>query len=496
MPRPAPLWTTSIDRATLAAEGLQAGLLRQMRSAILGGLLKPGVALPSTRALARELGIARQTCVLAYERLAAEGYIETVPGSGTRVSSALPEALLRVEGGASPQPPAGAVGCLSSRGSLIAGLAVTPARPGGALLAPGIPALDEFPWKPWAKLSAEMWRGSPSGLLGYGDPRGHRPLREAIAADLAPLRGLVCDADQVFITAGSQQAIDLAARLLADPGAQAWVEEPAYVAGRNALLAAGLRTVPVPVDDEGLDPALGEQAAPHASLVLVTPSHQYPLGQVMSLRRRLALLDWAERRGAWIIEDDYDSEFRYGGRPLQPLAALARATSRVIYVGTFSKVLAPALRLGFMIVPSGLVEAFLTARALMDRQPPWPSQSVLAAFIGRGHLASHIRRMRVLYEERRDSLISAIGRHGAGRLVAEAPDCGLHLVAWLADDALCDTTVYALALRHGLQTPPLSRYYAGACMRQGLLVGFANTPSDLMERAVIALAAAVDGSIA
>lgn len=449
--------------------------------------------LPSTRALAAGLGMAWQTVVLAYERLAVEGYAEMVPGSATRVSHVLPEALLHVAAGQaeSRHPGAGPADGLSSRGLAISRLPVTPAQPGASLLAPGIPALDKFPWRLWEKLGAELWRSRPEGLLGYGDPRGHRPLREAIAAYLAPVRGLSCDASQVFVTAGSQQGIDLTARLLADAGDSALVEEPAYVAGRNALAAAGLQTVPVPVDEEGFDCAHGELAAPGARLALVTPSHQYPLGAVMSLRRRLALLDWAERRGAWIIEDDYDSEFRYAGRPLQPLAALVGGRGRVIYVGTLSKVLAPGLRLGFLVVPPRFVDAFLAARGLMDRQSPGPSQSVLAEFIMRGHLAVHIRRMRGLYEERRDALMAAIRDHAGGVLTATPPDCGLHVVAWLGDGAQPDAVVYRRAIQHGLQTPPLSAYYAGDCPRHGLVAGFANTPSETMGQAVAALSAVV-----
>jgi len=321
---PVPWTSFAFDPAS--PDGFQDQIAAHVRSAILRGMLKPGMAMLSTRVLARDLGIARQTVVLAYARLAAEGYLDGKPGSATRVSAVLPERLLHtarngIERAAHSDPHALAAP-LSLRGTATAGLPVTPARPWATLLAPGIPALDEFPFRVWERLAGEVWRGRPAGLLGYAEPGGHRPLREAIAAYLAPVRGIACDPGQVVVTSGSQQAIDLAARLLADIGDEAWAEDPAYVAGRHALAAAGLRTVPVPVDEEGLDVAAGERLAPRARLVLVTPSHQYPLGAVMSLRRRLALLDWARRAGAWVIEDDYDSEFRYDGRPLQPLAAL------------------------------------------------------------------------------------------------------------------------------------------------------------------------------
>lgn len=493
MREPSPLSAANFDRLDLAVEGIQASLFRQIRSAILNGLLKPGVALPSTRTLARDLGVARQTIVLTYERLSAEGYIETIRGAVTRVSQILPETLLDAAGpgktGQRLSLETTAPG-LSKRGTAIASSRITPARAGASLLAPGIPALDQFPWRLWEKLNAELWRSHPTELLNYGDARGYRPLREAIATYLAPSRGIACHADQVIVTAGSQQAIDLVARLLADPGDQAWVEEPAYVAGRNALSAAGLKIIPIDVDEEGLDSAVGEALAPNARLALVSPSHQYPLGVAMTLRRRLALLNWAERSNAWIIEDDYDSEFRYFGRPLLPLAALSDSNIRVIYVGTFSKILAPGLRLGFLIAPPSLVDTFATARGLMDRQAPGPTQAVLAESIARGHLAGHIRRMRGLYQERRDALIEAIDQHAAAVLTASAPICGLHLIAWPRDGSDSDSVLYRRALAMGLQTPALSGYYLGDCPRPGLLVGFASTPAERMASAIKALATA------
>ena len=435
--------------------------------------------------------------MLAYVRLAAEGYLDGKPGSATRVSAVLPENLLHTARGGTRaarsdrQAPAAP---LSLRGAATATLPVTPARPGAALLAPGIPALDEFPYRVWEQLAGEVWRSRPAGLLGYAEPGGHRPLRQAIAAYLAPVRGIACDPGQVVVTSGSQQAMDLAARLLADAGDEAWTEDPAYVAGRHALAAAGLRTVPVPVDEEGLDVAAGENRAPRARLVLVTPSHQYPLGAVMSLRRRLALLDWARRSGAWVIEDDYDSEFRYDGCPLQPLAALGSGADRVVYVGTFSKVLAPGLRFGYLFLPRSLVDAFTAARALADRQPPGPEQAVLAEFIHRGHLARHVRRMRGLYKARRDALASAIKRHASGLLAVVPPPCGLHVVGDMLPPDLSDVDAYRYASQRDLQTPPSSAYYADTPARSGLLLGFANSAEDLMDSSVRSLVAALEAA--
>lgn len=488
---PLPMTGFALDPAD--PESLQDQIFTHIRSLILRGALRPSDTLPSTRAFSRELGVARQTVVLAYARLAAEGYLQGKPGSATHVSDVLPEDLFRrrpraiasdSECGARPA-------ALSRRGTHTAALPITAARAGAALLAPGIPALDAFPGRLWEKLSTEVWRGRAAELLGYADPGGYRPLRVAIATYLGALRGIVCEPDQVIVTSGSQQAIGLAAHLLADPGDAAWVEDPAYIAGRHALAGAGLRLAPIPVDGEGLDVAAGETAEPHARVALVTPSHQYPLGAVMSLRRRLALLAWADRANAWVIEDDYDGEFRYAGRPLQPLVALGAGTNRVIYVGTFSKVLAPGLRLGYAVLPSDLVDAFTSARALADRQPPGPTQAILAEFIARGYLARHVGTMRTLYRARRDALSTAVERHAGGSLAMVSPPCGLHALGILAPGGPADTDVYFRALLHGLQTPPLSAYYARAHPSSGLLLGFASTPEDQIPGAIRKLVEAI-----
>lgn len=496
MPRrqPPPLWGSfALDPDS--GLPLQEQLAVHFRAAVLDGRLKPGAQLPSTRALAAEAGVSRQTAVLAYERLAAEGYVEGRAGAGMFVPTVLPEALLQVGRPAAAVAPDAPAGSLSVRGRDIAALPITPARRGPGLLTPGLPAFDAFPFEVWGQLSARLWRDRPTAeVLGYMEPAGHLPLREAIAAHLGAARGLACTAEEVLVTAGSQQGIALAARLLLDPGDEAWVEDPAYVSGRSALAANGARLVPVPVDAEGLDVAAGEAAAPSARLALVTPSHQYPLGVTLSLRRRLALLDWAERTCAWIVEDDYDGDFRYAGRPLQPLRALPRpGAARVVYVGTFAKVLAPGLRLGYVVVPRALAGAFATARALADRQSAGPEQAILAAFIADGHLAQHLRRMRVLYAERRAALLDALAA-GASDLFAwetEGPQAGLHLAARFRDQALDDIAVYDVARRIGLQTPPLSGSFLGTVLR-GLVLGFAGTAPERMREGVTLLRRAME----
>ncbi|MBV9749319.1 MAG: PLP-dependent aminotransferase family protein, partial [Acetobacteraceae bacterium] len=336
----------------------------RLRQGILAGALPAGSRLPPTRALASELGVARQTVVLAYERLAAEGYVRARTGSGTFVAPDLPDAAPDPA-----TPPPMAASSLSRRGQQLALVPATAAArdPGaGTLLAGGVPAPDLFPKEAWARCAARVLKSLPSELTGYPPPQGLPELRAQIAAHLAATRGLVADPANVVVTAGTQQALRIAAELLLDPGDAAWVEDPGYIAGRGALLAAGAVPVPVPSDGEGLDVAAGIERAPEARLALVAPSHATPLGGALPVARRLALLDWAGRASAWVLEDDCDSEFRWSGHPLPPLATLDRA-GRVIYCGTFSKTLAPALRLGFAVVPAPLVTTFVRLATLMDR---------------------------------------------------------------------------------------------------------------------------------
>ncbi|MDA8232565.1 MAG: PLP-dependent aminotransferase family protein [Magnetospirillum sp.] len=497
-----PLWSVfAIDPAS--ATSRQDQIAEHIRKAVLAGHVRPGMRLPSTRSLAAELEVSRQTAVLAYEKLMAEGYVTGRIGSGLYVPDVLPEDLLLPlpAGRTAPAGPAGGnwTPRLSARGLRLASLPITPVRRSAGLLAPGIPALDRFPHDLWARLSTRFWKGRPGvDLLGYGGPSGFRPLREAIADHLGATRAIACTADDIVITAGAQNAIDLAARLLIDPGDEVMVEDPAYVAGRSALEAAGGCVVPVPVDPDGLDVTAGEAMAPRARLALVTPSHHYPLGVPMSLSRRLSLLDWAERADGWILEDDCDGDYRYAGHPLRPLRALGRAAAarRVIYIGSFAKVLAPGLRLGFLVAPTGLAEAFGTARGLIDRHSPISTQAVLADFIGEGHFAAHLRRMRVLYAERRDRLIHALERHCGDVLDwGKSPEAGLHLTAKLHGNGGTkpdDVEIWERVSREGLQTPPLSAHYA--CERRaqaGFILGFAATPADRIDEAAARLGRAI-----
>jgi len=463
----------------------------ELRLTILRGELQPGSRLPSTRALAEERGVSRNTVLNAYEQLLSEGYVEARVGSGTCVARALPEELLTVRpdvrAGGGARPP------LSGRGKL---LSSNPGRPLSAPRRPrafesGLPDASAFPFRTWTRLMARQWRRPSYELLSYGDPAGYRPLREAIAAYVRAARAVRCDAEQVFIVSGSQQALDLTARLLIDPGDVALIEDPGYPGARIALSAAGATLVPLPVDHDGADIARRAARAKNARLVFVTPSHQYPLGVTLSLRRRLALIEWASQRGAWIVEDDYDSEFRYRRKPLPSLQGLD-AAGRVIYLGTFSKTLFPSLRLGFVVLPPELVDPFRRARSVVDGHSPVSEQAVLAEFIAGGHFARHIRRMRVLYEERQGVLVEAARRELGGLLDVAPLDGGMHLVGWLAEDA-DDVRVAERAAERGVHVFPLSRCSVGKSLRPGLLLGYAAlTPAQIRE-GVRKLAAALAG---
>jgi GntR family transcriptional regulator/MocR family aminotransferase len=307
-------------------------------------------------------------------------------------------------------------------------------------------------------------------LLAYHHPAGYLPLREAIASYLATARGVCCTAEQVILVAGSQQGLDLAARVLLDPGEQAWMEDPGYPGARGTLLGAGARLVPVPIDAEGLVVQMGKERAPGARLAFVTPSHQFPLGGTMSMARRLSLLAWANAAGAWIVEDDYDSEFRYTGRPLAALQGIDRA-NRVIYLGTLSKVLFPAMRLGYLVVPPDLVNAFIAARLYTDIHPPLLEQVTLTAFLHEGHFVRHIRQMRQLYQERQVTLVDLAREMLAGELNLQPAVAGMHLIGWLKSKQ-DDRQVARAAARVWVDVSPLSLYSIEGSERPGLLLGY------------------------
>jgi GntR family transcriptional regulator/MocR family aminotransferase len=464
-------------------------LYEEMRAAILSGKLAPGARLPATRALADELRVSRNTVANAFEQLHAEGYIEGRVGSGTFVSRNLPDDLLGVgDPGAARVAPARRG--LSRRGQQLGATRVSLAtdhtlvRP----FRPGLPAFDLFPAEIWTRVLARHWQQPTPALLSYGDPAGYPPLREALAAYLATARGVRCTPEQVIIVAGSQQALDLTARVLLDAGEPVWMEDPGYLGARGALSTAGARIVPVPVDQEGLDVAAGIARCPQARMAYVTPSHQYPLGVTMSLPRRLALLEWARRSGAWLIEDDYDSEYRYASRPLPSLQGLDE-DGCTIYIGTLSKMLCPTLRLGYLVVPTGMAEAFAAARALMDRHGQTVEQAALTEFIADGYLARHVRRMRVAYRERQQTLLEAAQAALAGLLEVEPAEAGMHLMGWLPPGS-DDQAVARRAAAQGVDAPPLSAFAVEPC-RPGLLLGYAAYPPAALREGVARLARAL-----
>lgn len=448
----------------------------QMRDAILSGRLTPGWRLPSSRALSEELGVSRNTILAAYDQLFAEGYTEGKIGSGTRVSRILPEEVLATR--SSARSSSETVNNQNVRLSNVARALIND-RPsqrqsgGSNAFRPGVPEIDRFPWSLWSRISAKFWRHPPRDLLSYGEAAGYSPLRSAIADYLRSVRGLICDADQVIITAGAQQAIDLTARVLIDPGDKVWIEDPGYAGIRGVLKAAGAELVPLPVDTEGLVVEEGLKSAPTARMAVVTPSHQYPLGAVMSLSRRLELLEWARENNAWILEDDYDSEYRYGGRPLSALQGLDNA-GRVIYVGTFSKVLFPGIRLGYMVVPPGLSKDFVAVRRSLDDQTPIAMQPVLTEFIQSGHFAAHIRRMRTLYAERQRVLLDALSEELSEVMSALPDDAGMHIVADLNPALkLHDTEIAEQVAKRRITVYPLSGFFIDKPTRNGLVFGYA-----------------------
>jgi GntR family transcriptional regulator/MocR family aminotransferase len=343
------------------------------------------------------------------------------------------------------------------------------------------PALDHFPFRVWSRLVVRHSRGARRQAMNYGSPLGDVALRQALAAYLRTARALRCDADQIMVVSGSQQALEIAARVLLDPGQAVWVEEPGYGGARDALAMAGARLVPVPVDHEGLDVAAGIKKSRRARAALVTPSHQYPLGATMSASRRLKLLDWAQAAGSWVIEDDYDSEYRYESQPIAALQGLDR-DARVVYIGTFSKVLFPALRVGYLVIPRDLVERFMAVREAMDICPPALNPAVLADFIVEGHFGRHLRRTSQLYRERRSALVEGLRDCLGRRLEVVGAAAGMHLVA--LGDRPGDRAIALRAALERLWVMPLSSCYLGPPVRHGFVLGYGGTSVGEMPRAV------------
>jgi GntR family transcriptional regulator/MocR family aminotransferase len=471
----------AVDRH--APQPLHRQIYDAYRSAIVKGRLRPRQRIPSTRVLAIELGVSRFPVLNAYAQLLAEGYIESRVGAGTVVSTSLPDQLTssRPTGvrfaatRSGPRP-------VARRASIFAPGKSFPWLGGWGAFGVGQVASDQFPLHLWANLVARRCRNMDAKSFHYGDQKGSRALREAIASYLRTARSLHCEAEQIMVVSGSQQALEISARVLLDPGSRVWMEDPGYRLAADVLALAGCHLVPVPVDMKGMDVAAGIERCREARAVFVTPSHQFPLGVTMNASRRLRLLDWAQTSGAWVIEDDYDSEYRYGSMPVAALQGLD-ANARVIYIGTFSKVLFPSLRLGYIVIPPDLVDRFLAIRRAMDLGPPGLHQEVLADFINEGHFARHIRRMRVLYRDRRRALVDSI-REELGPMVEMLGDeAGMHLAVTLRQGSR-DVEIAERAARQKLWIWPLSPSYIGKAPRQGFILGFGSATTTEIPNAV------------
>ena len=486
-------------------QGLTRQLYEALRQRVLDGRLVSGTRLPATRDLATALSISRNSVVRAYDQLYAEGFIESRVGDGTYVAL-LPTAKklsTKVSTGFST----GLSPALSTKYANLPAdldsevihsaslarvknnhLAHPPAGPPRAFRV-GVPAFDLFPFEIWAKLNGAFWRKPDLALLCYGDPAGDDRLRGLIAAYLRSSRGMQCTAEQIVITSGAQQAISLCAQLLVEPGDGVAVENPGYRAAGHAFALAGARLHGVPVDSEGLDCQV-LNTLDDCRVAYVTPSHQYPLGVVMSLARRLELLAWAERSGGWIIEDDYDGEYRYSGAPLSPLAALDRS-GRVLYVGTFGKVAFPALRLGYLVLPPGLVDGFTRRRAVDMRHSEVSTQAVMAEFMAAGHFQRHIRRMRRAASSRRDALLAGWPQDIAGVGALPAVAAGLHVTVPVSSIER-EQELVQQAANTGIEINALSGYWlrntpGPVHARAGLVLGFAAVPEAAIAQALARL---------
>jgi GntR family transcriptional regulator/MocR family aminotransferase len=470
-------------------------LYRGLRENILSGRLPGGTWLSSTRVLATHWGVSRFTVVAAMERLLAEGYLIARRGAGTAVVDTLPESTMlatrRASHRVNGQPVSSALPRLSSRGTTVSAIVITGPRAEGSEPRPFHPRrtpLDVFPVKTWSSIVRRQWNACGHERLDYGDPAGLPALREAIAGHISITRAVRCSAREVVITSGSQQAFDILLRLLLDPGDEAWIEEPGYLDVRAALVAAGASVVPVRVDPCGIDVEGGVRRAPHARVAVVSPSHQYPTGATLGAGRRRALLEWARSTGAWIVEDDYDSYFRYSGRPMSALQGLDRVTAApqvspcVVYVGTFSKTMFPSLRLGFCVVPEPLVAPVVNARAIADRNSPIVDQAALAEFMTSGHYEQHLRRVRMACQERYEALRRACATHIPELSIAPV-SAGTHVVARLPTNRRSGRAHRPLAIElataaaeDNLVVFPLSRYCLCSCDENAIVLGFGGVP--------------------
>ncbi|MGO4832835.1 PLP-dependent aminotransferase family protein, partial [Rhizobiaceae sp. 2RAB30] len=457
-----------------------------LRQLILRGDILPGAVLAGSRKIAEELGCSRTVILEAFELLYAEGYLKAASRGSVRVATDLPETTARMY-----EKPLEIALSGSTRWAALTG--DTYEMDPQSIFSPGAPDVAEFPFEQWSRLSRRVWRRPGLALTLEGSPFGYLPLREEIVSFLRTVRGLICRVDEVVVTSGSSSALDLCGRLLIESGDEVLVEEPGFVEARWALKAAGARLVPVRVDSEGMCIEEGLRKAPNARLAVVTPSHQYPLGVVLSARRRLALLDWAKTRNGWIIEDDYNSELRRHGNMVASLKSLDDA-GRVIYLGTFSKLLFPSLRIGYLVASRPFVETFVRGRSRIDVHTPMMPQPVLAEFLRDGSLLRHLRKMRQTYAERQDAMIHALDTIMPLDLVAEPSPVGLHMIAEFTPALarrMSDREASERSRTTGNYAQPLSQNYIGEPDRQGLVFGYTRVKTDDAARLVTQLHAAL-----
>ncbi|MQQ99933.1 MocR-like pyridoxine biosynthesis transcription factor PdxR [Glaciimonas soli] len=480
--------SAEVRESATTRKPLNRQIYQAIREAILSQLLPAGWQLPSSRDLARGLALSRNTVTYAYEQLLAEGYLETRAGAGTFIADTTPDQLPETHPHTAPLIDPSGQSELSARGAKLVQQAGVSDLQWGAFM-PGVPDVTLFPNKVWSRLQNKHWRRSQAELLTYGQGGGYHPLRTAIADYLRVARSVNCNADQVIITTGIHQSLDLIVKLLGEYGDTAWVEDPCYWGTRSVLSSVGINPVGVAVDAEGMNIRSANLREP-PRFICTTPSHQYPLGMVMSLSRRRMLLEYAATHKSWVIEDDYDSEFRYGSRPLASLQG-TDTQGRVLYMGTFSKTLFPGLRIGFIVVPESLATAFSTGVSELYRGSQVFLQAVLADFMREGHFASHIRRMRLVYAERLQLLQDAIKDNFGDTVEITGGDTGLHLTLGLPSH--CDDFVISREARSaGIIARPLSRYYMSEnTTSRGLLLGYGCVPNAHIRPAFDVLAAII-----
>lgn len=443
----------------------------ELRRLILTGDLAAGLRLPASRQLALDLEISRLTVKNAYEQLVSEGFLKAVRGAGTYVAQ-ISTYELHPQDIPSQSEPSAHRQRLSERAAAVACTGATTRLEGFRAFRPGVPALDLFPRKIWAAIYSRVLRQGDGDLFSYGPAGGLPGLRRSVAEHIRDLRGVRCEPEQIIITAGAQQAFALVALTLLNPQDVAWCEDPGHIAGRDALALFGIRALSVPLDSDGFDLSHALNSLPSARLIFVTPSHQHPLGMTLSLERRMQMIEYARLSEAWIVEDDYDSEYRYVGRTIPSLRSLDRY-GRVIYIGSFSKSLFPGLRIGYLVAPPDLVDTFAAGQILLSQNVSPVTQEVLRRFIDDGAYHAHIRRMKSIYQVRQERLLEALGKHAADLFEASFTDAGMHTIAWLKDDHVSDTAIAQNAWAAGVDCLPLSIFCNRESIAPGLMLGFA-----------------------